>query len=108
VVGLGALAAAAAAAFSPVHGHYAGPGGGHQVAFHYAHQELVGFTLGSVHACPQAWVGQDHGFTCHHNGKFVIGHWTSETDVKGDYVYTRQTSRGSVRITVQWTAHQTG
>ena len=94
-----------ALAYAPTHGHYRGTGGGHAVHFHYAHGELVGFQLGSVHACPQAWVGQEHRFTCHHAGKFVIGHWTSATTAIGDYVYERRTSRGSTRITVHWTAN---
>src|SRR5580765_1520859 len=87
---LALLAVPAVASFAPSHGHYAGPStGGHRVSFHYAHGELVGFAFGAVHACPQAWVGRDHAFTCHHNGKFVSGHWTSATEAKGDYVYTR-------------------
>lgn len=104
---LGATAAPAAA-FIPHQGHYVGKDrSGRSVDFVFVDHHVKRWTLDGRIGVPDAYVSTStNSFRkvfYHHD---LEGTWTNANHVKGTYAYYRQTSRGMVRVTIDWTAHR--
>ncbi|MFL5844605.1 MAG: hypothetical protein ACJ762_07930 [Solirubrobacteraceae bacterium] len=106
VVAALALAPAAADAFTPAHGTYAGHDlGNRPVHFAYVGQHVESWRLDNRIDVGRAYVSSNgHGFHVHQGHHDLKGRWTDARHVAGTYGYYRQTSRGPVHVTIHWTA----
>jgi hypothetical protein len=115
VAALAALAAltvtpAAADAFAPAHGSYAGHDRSNRpVHFTFTGHAVEGWRLDNRIDVAKAYVStSDHSFHVRQGHHDLKGRWTGAHHVTGTYSYYRQTSRGLVKVDIHWSAGVTG
>ncbi|MCW2992191.1 MAG: hypothetical protein JWM73_2785 [Solirubrobacterales bacterium] len=101
-----AFAPAAADAFTPAQGSYAGRDhSARPVHFTLDRGYVEAWRLDNRIDVARAYVSTStHSFHVREGHHDLKGHWTDARHVTGVYGYYRQTSRGLVHVTIHWTA----